>query len=243
MQSPGKYTGNVELLRRARDGDLKARDELISLNLGLVRSVSRRFAGRGGADIEDLFQIGCIGLIKAAQKFDESFGVQFSTYAVPMIIGEIRRFLRDDGAVKISRSLKELAQRAGTEKERLCFELGREPTVGEIAARIGAEPAEIAAAFEATAQPESMNAAFGPEEDGLTLEDRLSVGGLEEEAVEKIALHEMLKTLGDRDRALIILRYLKNKTQAETAQCSCICRSAGLEAREEDPHAVRSMGV
>ena len=146
---------NSSLLQKAADGDESAREELITRNMGLVHSVVRRFIGRGH-ETEDLFQIGCIGLIRAVERFDPSFGVQFSTYAVPMIIGEIKRFIRDDGIIKVSRSLKTIAAQAAQIRDRVTKDTGREPSVSELASELGISPAELAAAIDSQQPPQSL---------------------------------------------------------------------------------------
>ncbi len=192
---------------------------MVEQNTGLVHSVVKRFLGRG-QDAEDLFQIGCIGLIKAVQKFDISFGVQFSTYAVPMILGELKRFLRDDGMVKVSRSLKETAARAGALREELIHRTGAEPTVGELAKELGISPAELSTAMEATQTPESLYATV---DDGTremsALIDRLeSEETPEMDVVNRLTLQHLLEELEGRDRTILFLRYYKEKTQTEIAQ-------------------------
>ena len=160
-------------IKRAHEGDKEARDLLVTENMGLIWSIVRRFAGRG-YDLEDLFQIGSIGLIKAIDKFDLSMDVKLSTYAVPMITGEIRRFLRDDGMLKVSRPLKEMAMKAGMAREQLEFRLGREPTLDEIAGEIGASREEVAASLEAGAEVESIYRPVSREdENGGCLLDKL----------------------------------------------------------------------
>lgn len=220
------------LIARSQDGDKEAREVLIEKNLGLVHHIVRRFAGRG-YETEDLFQIGVIGLIKAIDKFDLNLGLQFSTYAVPMITGEIKRFLRDDGPIKVSRTLKENALKARTVRQQLQNTLGREPTLREIAETAGLEEEEIVLAMEATSEVESIYAAVY-QDDGseLYLVDRVAdagpgrLGSVHGEAVdyEKEALlnHMLLKQLLDeldeREKMLIQMRYFQNRTQTEVAQ-------------------------
>lgn len=206
------------LLRLAKDGDESATALLVEQNTGLIKSVLRRFNGRG-FETEDLFQIGAIGLIKAIRRFDLSFDVQFSTYAVPMIMGEIKRFMRDDGIIKVSRSLKELSIKASSVREALIRENGEEPTVSEIAKQIGATPEEIAAAFEATARPESLYTKSGDgDKDGQALIDRLeSPHSLEKITVDKLLITSLLKEFPQREQKIIILRYFRQKTQSQIA--------------------------
>ena len=204
----------AELIRQAQDGDKKARDKVVSDNLGLVHAIVRRFEKRGH-DREELFQIGCIGLIKAIDHFDLSLNLAFSTYAVPMITGEIRRFLRDDGAVKVSRSLKEQAATIKATRSRLTGALGREPTIQEISRQTGLTPEEIALAETATAATESIQRETGDE--GFTLENVLTDTESEERMVEKIALRQAISGLPERERMVIQLRYFHGLTQQRVA--------------------------
>ena len=202
------------LLEHARAGDNEACARLIEDNAGLIWSIVRRYYGRG-AEPEDLYQLGCLGFLKAVRGFDPAFGCQFSTYAVPKIAGEIRRFLRDDGTVKVSRSLKERAGTIRAGRERLAARLGREPTVGELAEATGLEPEEIAAAEEASLPVASLQMENG---DGLTLESMLGTDGMEEGIVEKLALRGAIDALPERERQVILLRYFKGLTQDRTAK-------------------------
>lgn len=210
---------NTNLLRRAVEGDEKARNELITQNMGLVHSVVRRFVGRGH-DTEDLFQIGCIGLIRAAERFELSFGVQFSTYAVPMIIGEIKRFIRDDGIIKVSRSLKDIAAKAAHAKERHIKSTGQEPTVSELAKELDLSPAELAAALDSQLPPESlyMKCDDGNSE-GRPLIDRIeSKDDPLENMLSRMLIRQMLTELPERDRQIVTLRYFRRKTQSQVAE-------------------------
>lgn len=208
----------IGLIRLSQSGDRQAREQLITENVGLVWSMVRRFTGRG-CEAEDLFQIGTIGLIKAIDKFDVSFDVKFSTYAVPMISGEIKRFLRDDGMIKVSRTLKENNIRLRASGERLLARLGRDATLEEIAEDTGMSMEDIVLAMEACTEVESLskpiNHADGSES---TLAERLAG---EEDATEKIVNHlvtkQLLDMLGTEERRLIELRYFENKTQTEIA--------------------------
>lgn len=207
----------MELIALAKEGNKQAEATLVEENLGLVWSVVKKFSGRG-YEADDLFQIGCIGIIKAIQKFDLSFGVRFSTYAVPMIMGEIKRFLRDDGAIKVSRSLKELAGKARITKEVMEKELFREPTVGELAERLGVEQGDLIMALDASAQPESLyKTVHEGDRSDVLLMDKLAATD-DTGVVDKIALTESLRHLGERDRNIIYLRYYKGKTQVEIAR-------------------------
>ena len=205
----------VELISLARDGDEEARETLVQQNMGLIWSVAKRFLGRG-TEGEDLYQLGCLGFLKAVDGFDPEFGTQFSTYAVPKIAGEIRRFLRDDGAVKVSRSIKEQATTIKTVRSRLTAALGREPTVGEIANQTGFSPEEIALAETATAATESIQKENG--EEGFSLEDVLTDTESEEKMVEKIALRQAIDSLPEREQTVIRLRYFHDLTQQRVAK-------------------------
>ena len=205
----------MELLKKARAGDRQARDQMVEENVGLVWNIVKRFNGRG-YDPEDLFQIGCIGLLKAVDKFDLGFQVRFSTYAVPMIAGEIRRFLRDDGTIKVSRSLKERAALIRTARQRLTGTLGREPTLAELSEATALQPEDIAVAETATCATESLQRRSG--EDGFALEDVLTEGEMEEKILERIALREAIAQLTDREQMVIRLRYFHGLTQDKTAK-------------------------
>ena len=204
----------------AKAGDRQAQSILVENNVGLVWSIVRRFQNRG-YEIDDLFQIGCIGLIKAINKFDESFNVKFSTYAVPMIIGEIKRFIRDDGIIKVSRSLKEISSRARITKEIMCKELGREPSVNEIAQRMKVLPEDLVIALEANCTPESLYSTVGEGDNSpILLIDRINGDNNNNEVdiIDKIAIRQILDTLDARERQIIVLRYFKEKTQVQIAK-------------------------
>ncbi|NJE74914.1 sigma-70 family RNA polymerase sigma factor [Pseudoflavonifractor sp. SW1122] len=205
----------LSLLDAARGGDNDACERLLLENSGLIWSVARRYYGRG-VDPEDLYQLGCLGFLKAVRGFDTSYGTQFSTYAVPKIAGEIRRFLRDDGSVKVSRGLKERAMALRQCRQDLYHRLGRDPTVGELAQATGLEPEDIAAAETATLSVASLQNQTG--EDGFTLESILGCDGMEEEVVERLALRQAIDALPDRERKVILLRFYKNLTQERTAR-------------------------
>ncbi|MGB9803505.1 RNA polymerase sporulation sigma factor SigF [Desulfofundulus sp.] len=208
-----------ELLRRARAGDKAARERLINCNLKLVFNLVRRFQNRG-YELEDLFQIGCIGLMKAIDKFDLNYDVRFSTYAVPMIVGEIRRFLRDDNPVKVSRSVKETAYRIQQARERLTGRLGREPSVGEVAAELGISREDVVTALEAAQAPASIYETLHQDDgDPIYLLDQLQDG--EEGEVpwlDHIAVKELLMSLPERDRKILMWRFFEDKTQADVAR-------------------------
>ena len=203
----------TELILRAQAGDEAASEQLILENTGLVWAVAKRFFGRG-VDPADLYQLGCVGFLKAVQGFDPAYGTRFSTYAVPKIAGEIRRFLRDDGTVKVSRGLKERSNAVRTARQTLTGTLGREPTLSELAARTGLTPEEIASAEGATGSAQS----FQTGEEGFSLEQVLTSGNPEEEMIERIALAQALEQLGSRDRLVIELRYFHGLTQERIAR-------------------------
>lgn len=206
-------TETATLLQAAQAGDQAAAQRLVEANQGLVWSVVRRYLP-SGQDREDLYQLGCLGLLKAIQGFDLAFGTQFSTYAVPKIAGEIRRFLRDDGLVKVSRGQKEQAQAICRARDRLTAQLGREPTLSELARDTGLAPEDIAAADLATASVASLQAESG--ESGLALEGM--VASPEEDLVERVALRTAIDRLPQQQRMLILLRYYKGLTQDKTAK-------------------------
>ena len=207
------------LIDRAHQGDKEARDQLVLDNMGLIWSIVRRFQGRG-SEMEDLFQIGSIGLLKAIDKFDLSYEVRFSTYAVPMITGEIKRFLRDDGMNKVSRSLKEMGIKARAAREALTYSLGREPTVEEIAQKIGASKEEVAASMEAGAEVESLyKSVQKQDESGLCLMDKIEDQNQDhEKLLNHMVLEELIEQLGDKEKEIILRRYYENQTQTEIAK-------------------------
>lgn len=211
--------GNDEiktLIYEAQAGNQTAKETILEHNLNLVRSVVHRFTNRG-YEWDDLFQIGCIGLIKSIERFDMKFGVQFSTYAVPMIIGEIRRFMRDDNPVKVSRPVKELAYRVHRTQEKLQGMLGREPTITEVAADLVLAPQEVVAALEAIQSPSSLYAnAFHHDGDSVLLLDQIKYcDGQDGAYFERLALKEVLSRLPVKERTVIHLRFFEDKTQAE----------------------------
>ena len=202
-----------DLLAAAKEGDREACQEIIHTNDRLIWSIVQRYTGRG-VELDDLFQLGCIGFLKAIQGFDPDYGTCFSTYAVPKIAGEIRRFLRDDGAVKVSRSIKEQAGKLYAARERLRVQLGRDATVGELAQETGLEIETIASIDTATAQVASLQAESS--ETGLALEGM--VASPEEDLVERVALRTAIDRLPQQQRMLILLRYYKGLTQDKTAK-------------------------
>ena len=207
-----------ELLRRAREGDQSARRELIDGNLRLVLSVVKRFSGRR-ENVDDLFQVGCIGLIKAVDHFNLDLDVKFSTYAVPMIIGEVRRYLRDSSAIRVSRSVRDLAYRALQARERLSFSMSAEPTVEDIARELGESAEAVASAIESVAAPVSLyDPAYGDSSDGLFVMDQIrDVDQTDDAWLEDIALKEAMKKLSPRELKIVRLRFFRGKTQTEIA--------------------------
>ena len=205
---------STELLRAAQEGDRDACEQAVVENNGLIWSIVRRYYGRG-VDPDDLYQLGCLGFLKAVKGFDFSYGTCFSTYAVPKIAGEIRRFLRDDGAIKVSRSIREQAQILYAARERLRQELGREPVLSELSQATGLAAEEIAQIEQATDTPESLQLETS---DGLTLEGILGTDAPEDRMVEQIALREDIDHLPEKERLAILLRYFKGLTQAQTAK-------------------------
>lgn len=207
-------SATLELLRAAQEGDREACQQAVLENNGLIWSIVRRYYGRG-VEPEDLYQLGCLGFLKAVQGFDFSYGTCFSTYAVPKIAGEIRRFLRDDGSLKVSRSIREQAQTLYNIRERLRQELGREPALSELSEATGMTMEEIAQTDLATDAPESL---YQETADGLTLEGMLGTEAPEEGLVERIALREAIDHLPEKERMTILLRYFKGLTQQQTAR-------------------------
>ena len=207
------------LIRCAKTGDEAAMDCLVRHNTALVKSIVKKYLGRG-VEFDDLFQIGCLGLVKAIQNYDEQFNVRFSTYAVPMIAGEIKRFLRDDGMIKVSRSIKELATKAAAAQERLRRTLGGDPGILELAREVDAEPEDIAVALEAVRPHVSLYEHVYDDGSDATLMDRMqqTEGSEDTGVVDRILLKELLGQLEARERQLIVLRYFQDKTQSEIAR-------------------------
>ncbi|MEA5060528.1 MAG: SigB/SigF/SigG family RNA polymerase sigma factor [Clostridia bacterium] len=207
----------LALIQRAQAGDEEAQEQLVIGNAPLVRSIVRKYTGRG-SEYEDLYQIGCLGLIKAIRNFNTDYNVRFSTYAVPMIAGEIKRFLRDDGMIKVSRSLKELAARAAVTQMEISSRIGREPGVAEIAEAMGEAPEDIAMALEASRPHMSIfEPAFGEDSEPQVIDRMAGEGDGEEQALNRVMLKELLGTLDARERRIIILRYFSDKTQSQIA--------------------------
>ena len=201
------------LLRRAKAGEKNAMDALLEGNQGLIWSIVRRYSGRY-PEQDDLYQLGCIGFLKAVEGFEEKYGTEFSTYAVPKISGEIRRFLRDDGAIKVGRSMKQRACTVMQARERLRGRLGCEPTLSELSAETGLCAEEIAAAELAAAAPESLQRET---EEGLSLEDMLGTEDPEERILQRIELRQAMEALAEKERIIIALRYFRTYTQQECA--------------------------
>ncbi len=213
------YDDNSELLPLAKSGNQKALDRLIEMNLPLVSSISKKFLNRG-YEYEDIYQIGSIGLVKAIKNFDDSFNVKFSTYAVPMIIGEIKRFLRDDGIIKVSRNVKTLARKIHYCKEELTKTLNRDPTIDELAEYSGIDKEEIIIAIEASSSMQYLYDTIH-QDDGapVLLIDKLSQKGEDDTSmIDRIALKEAIGTLDVKSRQIIMLRYFKDKTQVQVAK-------------------------
>ena len=235
MQSCKKYSGNRELISVAQGGDeqaaLSATEELIKINLGLVRSIAIRFKDRG-VDVEDLIQIGTIGMIKAIRSFELERETTFSTYAVPLIIGEIRRHLRDDGLIKISRYHKKLGMELMNARSKIISEDGREPKIEELAAICGVSAEDAAVAMDAATPVMSLSTTFGSDDSALTLESRIADNDKEIERLsDHIALSQAISKLPVMWRQIVVLRYYKNMTQQETA--SCLGLSQVKVSREE----------
>ena len=208
-----------ELIRRSQAGEKQAKEQLITIHSGLIWNVVRRFTGRG-VELEDLYQIGAIGLIRAIDKFDFTYEVKFSTYAVPLISGEIKRFLRDDGMIKVSRNLKENQWKIKKSMEVFAHEYGRDATVEELSQILEMEPEEIVLSMEAVVEIESMEQSlYNREGKEISLKERIAdEKNQEEELMNKLFLRQLLEALDKRDRELIFLRYFENKTQTEVAK-------------------------
>ena len=212
-----KESEKTELLKKIAEGDEKAREELINGNLRLVLSVIQRFSGRG-ENPDDLFQVGCIGLIKAIDNFSLDFGVKFSTYAVPMILGEVKRYLRDSGQIRVSRSLRDIAYKAMQAMEKLISEKKREPTVEEIAKEIDCRREDVVIALEAISEPISLyEPVFSESGDTIYVMDQLGDNNDDNNWLEEIALKEAISSLGSREKRILNLRFFQGKTQVEVA--------------------------
>ena len=213
-----KESEKMELLRRIKEGDMKARDELISGNLRLVLSVIQRFINRG-ENLDDLFQVGCIGLIKSIDNFDVEQGVRFSTYAVPMIIGEIRRYLRDNNSVRVSRSMRDTAYHAMQAKERLVNELQRDPTIEEIAKELDLPKETVVLAMESIVEPVSLyEPVYSDGGDTIYVMDQIGDQNSDDSWVDEILLRQSIKDLNPREKKILRLRFMEGKTQMEDAK-------------------------
>lgn len=213
------YENNVELLKMAQSGSEQAMNTLIEMNLPLVSALSKKFLNRG-YDYEDIFQIGCIGLVKAVNNFEIMYKVKFSTYAVPMIMGEIKRFLRDDGMIKVSRNIKSLARKIHYDREALTKKLNRDPTIEELSEYSGIEKEELILAIESSSNLQYLYDIIH-QDDGapVLLIDKLSEKGAEQECMtDRIALKDALRSLDEKGRQIIMLRYFKDKTQVQVAK-------------------------
>lgn len=212
-----KESEKNELLLKIKQGDQNAREQLISGNLRLVLSVIQRFAGRGEPP-DDLFQVGCIGLIKAIDNFSTEFGVKFSTYAVPMIMGELRRYMRDSNSVRVSRSMRDLAYRAMQAKEKLTSKSGKEPTVEEIAKELDADRHDVVIALEAVSDPVSLyEPVYSESGDTIYMMDQIGDKNDDRTWLDEIVLKDALHSLDDREKHILDLRFFKGKTQVEVA--------------------------
>ncbi len=213
-----KESEKLELLKKAHAGDKQARDELIKGNLRLVLSVIQRFSNRG-ENMDDLFQVGVIGLIKAIDNFDTSLNVRFSTYAVPMCIGEIRRYLRDDNAVRVSRSMRDTAYKAMQVKERLTNEYGKEPTVEQIANELDMKKSDVVLALEAIVDPVSLyEPVYSDGGDTIYVMDQVGDSNTDTDWIDEISIKDELKKLDKREQNILYLRFMQGKTQMEVAK-------------------------
>ena len=213
------YAKTLNLILQAQKGDKEAQNILVEENIGLVWSIVKRFKGRN-TEVEDIFQIGCIGLVKAIKKFDPGFEVRFSTYAVPMIMGEIKRFFRDDGSIKVSRALKELGHKANAAREYLEKTTGKSPSIQELSDNLDVEPEQLVQALEAGYQPESLYKTIGDSENSMYLIDKLIVEdqSFKESAIlDRLSLTKAIENLDDRSKQIVYLRYFKEETQQAVA--------------------------
>ena len=211
------YERTLELIPLAKAGDGEAMEELVRCNMALVRSIVKKYVNRG-VEYDDLYQIGSMGLVKAVKNFDPAYNVRFSTYAVPMIAGEIKRYLRDDGMIKVSRSLKELAGKAAAAQVELSSRLGRDPGIQELAEYMGENPEEISMAMDASRPHISIyEPVYGNEGDALVMDKLTGSGDGDEDALDRILLQQLMSILEPREQKIIMLRYFRDKTQSEIA--------------------------
>ena len=213
-----KEKEKIELLKKSRQGDKQAREELISGNLRLVLSVVQKFSNRG-ENPDDLFQVGCIGLMKAIDNFNPELDVRFSTYGVPMIVGEIRRFLRDNNAIRVSRSMRDMAYRAMQAKENFIHEFGREPTIEEIAKKLDCKKEEVVLALESVVDPVTLyEPVYSDGGDTIFVMDQVGDSNDDRDWLEEISLRDAIRSLGEREKKILTLRFLAGRTQTEVAQ-------------------------
>ena len=211
------YERTMELIPLAKGGDVEAMDELVRCNMALVRSIVKKYVNRG-VEYDDLYQIGSMGLVKAVKNFDPAYNVRFSTYAVPMIAGEIKRYLRDDGMIKVSRSLKELAGKAAAAQVELSSRLGRDPGIQELAEYMGENPEEISMAMDASRPHISIyEPVYGDEGDALVMDKLTGSSDGDDDALDRIMLQQLMSILEPREQKIIMLRYFRDKTQSEIA--------------------------
>ena len=211
------YERTMELIPLAKAGDGEAMEELVRCNMALVRSIVKKYVNRG-VEYDDLYQIGSMGLVKAVKNFDPAYNVRFSTYAVPMIAGEIKRYLRDDGMIKVSRSLKELAGKAAAAQVELSSSLGRDPGIQELAEYMGENPEEISMAMDASRPHISIyEPVYGDEGDALVMDKLTGSSDGDDDALDRILLQQLMSILEPREQKIIMLRYFRDKTQSEIA--------------------------
>ena len=211
------YERTMELIPLAKGGDVDAMEELVRCNMALVRSIVKKYVNRG-VEYDDLYQIGSMGLVKAVKNFDPAYNVRFSTYAVPMIAGEIKRYLRDDGMIKVSRSLKELAGKAAAAQVELSSRLGRDPGIQELAEYMGENPEDISMAMDASRPHISIyEPVYGDEGDALVMDKLTGSGDGDDDALDRIMLQQLMSILEPREQKIIMLRYFRDKTQSEIA--------------------------
>ena len=211
------YERTMELIPLAKGGDVEAMEELVRCNMALVRSIVKKYVNRG-VEYDDLYQIGSMGLVKAVKNFDPAYNVRFSTYAVPMIAGEIKRYLRDDGMIKVSRSLKELAGRAAAAQVVLSSRLGRDPGIQELAEYMGENPEDISMAMDASRPHISIyEPVYGDEGDALVMDKLTGSSDGDDDALDRILLQQLMSILEPREQKIIMLRYFRDKTQSEIA--------------------------
>lgn len=207
----------IELLKQSKEGSEKAKEELLKANVNLIKSIVKRFLNKG-VEYDDLYQLGCMGFLKAVNNFDEKYGVMFSTYAVPLIIGEIKRFMRDDGAIKVSRAVKVLANKINRYNGEYRAKNGSEPRIEDIAEHFNVETSDVVFAIDSARYPVSLNSSDGEDDDNKTeLMDKISAPFEQEDLIDKIMLRSFIENLPEREKKVIMLRYFRDKTQSEIA--------------------------